>query len=67
MKPFLGEARSVLATVVVGRSELIGTHGVVQSSVVGVYYVYQRLSTAHVHFTAFTRVLLVRLSSFRTT
>jgi len=40
MKPFLGEARSVLATVVVGRSELIGTHGVVQSSVVGVYYVY---------------------------
>ena len=43
------------------------SHGVVQSSVVGVYYVYHWLSTAHVHFTAFTRVLLVRLSIFRTT
>jgi len=60
-RPFPGNASGikVTAAAVICRSKLLGcTHGVVQSSVVGVHDVYHRLSTADVHFLTFTGVLL---------
>jgi len=57
-QPLLCDARNVEAAVVVGSSKRRdGAQEIVESSVVGVYHVYHRITTADVHLGPFARVL----------